>query len=671
MSPDYISQVNTIVAGTINPHASFEGSYDDTSGYQLVRLWVSAPGALQVYIHYADDNAGLNEIEEVFSVYPNHASSLTSLIKKRYSYTSVYNGTPDISVNNFKVITKYVSRLAHPVISYMSDDVVANVTVALDDITLNSIIDHSGQSILVYGATERDALRDHRVILTDDNGCVRVTGAPLDGSICPVTVGGILPNGNVAALSLDSCGAIVTRSLHANTDTVTVCGAVLALDRVGNPVSFLTDAGGVNIRPLNSTFDVVATVPYGGTPTQVYGPTVAGQPVTGNLLPVLVGGIDNNNKLQCFPLDSQHRLLTNVSGSVQLVDQNGRGVNLVNTDGDLAVRQLTFLDEITVLGSAPVGEIPTDNPLIIAGLDADGRVQSVVLNDNGAITIATQPTSALLMGALGAGGTTQALQVATDGLLQVTVSGASFATVRGPDTVGATATGAPVQVSGRDGTGKVRALAIDDNGNLKVTPSVTQMTIQGTQAAGVANTVAPIIIGGVDDGGLSRCIKTDTTGVTYVRAPTNTSFMIEGTQLDGASSSACPIVIGGVDGTGHLRGLQTDSLGRLQTVVYATGATNTTGLNCDGTSVSISNSAVTVTAVHLCNSGPTLAFVHLTDGVKDINLPVLPSSSDHIQLTAVLFQSLQVSCTNKLDRVETSTVTNQTELVYCTIVMTG
>ena len=189
----YSSTSNTVVGYTMD--TSFSGTYDDTSGYTVVRLWCTTPANNNLTLFFADTSATLDTDAEteVYPIYRNHASAITSLVKKRYAKVSLtatdLNSPPQERVT---LRTKFASRTPHPFLSYMTDDITANVTVALDELTVNQSIDHSFSNILIYGSSGigSDSLY-HRPIHTDDNGNSVIVGEDFGTGRAPILIGGV------------------------------------------------------------------------------------------------------------------------------------------------------------------------------------------------------------------------------------------------------------------------------------------------------------------------------------------------------------------------------------------------------------------------------------------------------------------------------------------------
>jgi hypothetical protein len=225
---DYSSAVNSFVNVTLN--ASLTGAYDDTSGNVLVRVWVNTPGNCNLVINYADSNTGTDAVSESYAVYGNHVSSINSLIKKRWAMVTLLNVTPTVPQPNVLVRTKFAARAVHPYLNYSTDDITANVSIALEDFTINSSIDHSGASILNYGRTDPvdgTAISErlaHRAIRTDNCGNLTIVGATGNdasvtlSTIRPVIMGGYsLTDGKIKSISVDQSGYL---NMTPNTDSV-------------------------------------------------------------------------------------------------------------------------------------------------------------------------------------------------------------------------------------------------------------------------------------------------------------------------------------------------------------------------------------------------------------------------------------------------------------------
>jgi hypothetical protein len=133
----YNSTVNTYFGNqTISPSANFTGVYDSTAGFTTTKIVCSSaqPGILK--LNYADTSAGGGLLEELYAIYANHPSALTSLIKKAYVQVVLENPDVDTSMTSVNLKTKFAERTPHPYLSYITDDVTANVTVDITDLTI-------------------------------------------------------------------------------------------------------------------------------------------------------------------------------------------------------------------------------------------------------------------------------------------------------------------------------------------------------------------------------------------------------------------------------------------------------------------------------------------------------------------------------------------------------
>ena len=239
----YTSTANSY-QGSLLGDASFHGSYEDASGYDVIRFWVSSPnGAITLRADYADSAAGASVVNEYYSIFAGHASSIHSMKKKRWAKTVLIN-QESTEVLAIKGTTKFAQRIAHPVLTYSTDDITANVTMVLDDLVTQPNIDHSTHSIKLYGGITTTSVDNDRSILTDNCGRVLTT---VSGAIMALKTDG------TAVTMVTSDGKLDTRPLSINTDSMTVSGVFVAAD------------GSLNIRALNVATDTVTAAMYIGS----------------------------------------------------------------------------------------------------------------------------------------------------------------------------------------------------------------------------------------------------------------------------------------------------------------------------------------------------------------------------------------------------------------------
>lgn len=236
----YNSIVNTYFGdNTISPSSSFTGSYDSTTGYTTTKIVCSAAQAGLLKLNYADTSAGANNIEEIYAIYANHPSALTSLIKKPYAKVVLENPSTDTSMTSVNLKTKFSERTPHPYLSYITDDVTANVTVDISDLTFvstsvtrietsvhsgnlasgasSSVCDVSGYRTSVLSYEDTAATSSDSLVLygTNDNG----TNQYYIGDILPIYNATALRRYAVVNLDLTPFAGLLISNKSASTIT--------------------------------------------------------------------------------------------------------------------------------------------------------------------------------------------------------------------------------------------------------------------------------------------------------------------------------------------------------------------------------------------------------------------------------------------------------------------
>ena len=591
------SDVNTFTPTVLLADSSISGIYADTSGYELVRIWATSPvGALRIYLNFADDTSGGNAITELFTVFAANAASLHSFVKKRYARTVVVNGEVNTPLTGVKVITKYAHRPAHPSITYMSDEITANVTVALEDINVNSEIDNSNQSILMYGSTIPKSTNVNRALRTDQAGCLLIAGPTpygsaidFDNGTAPILMGAA-ENGLTSVLTTDN-----------NRLLVTISGAIQGLSNTGNGVSFVNDDGTVNNRPLTAS-DVVTVV---NTSFVALGPYTVGAAIPNAPRPVVVGGSDylgSTAFTRMLKVDTQGSVYANISGGITALRPDGTSGPFVNVDGTVNVRPLTNSDTITVfnnsmvaIGPALVGAaIPNSlRPVLIGGSDYTGtpniRLQKIDANGNAGVALSS-------------------------GVLALRGDGQSVPFVNSDSTV------------------NIRALTANTD---TVTISTTAQCVDGA----AVSTKVPLLLAG-SKAGNSRIVQIDTND--------KLSTSTVGTTAAGSTSveTVRPLVVGGLDSGARVQNVNIDSTGALKvSSSERVGGVTSFQLVCDTTPVAVVEAPGKLVMINLCNPSTNLLFVKFgNDTTQLIRLPIRPGTTENIVLPApVAFGSLVVT----------------------------
>jgi hypothetical protein len=201
---------------TLAASASVCGPYVDTSVNTAVRIWANADQAMNIYIIYADTSSGDSSLSELYHVYKSHTTAINSTVKKAFSKTLVTNPSSSITVPNVSVKTKHSTRDPHPVLTYMTDDIVAQANFNLDEFDIS--FDHSTSSLQIYGLDVTDSYT-HRALVSDALGHLLIGGSVsanmlVDNDeislINPLVIGGEAQDGAVATIATDLSGRLTT-----------------------------------------------------------------------------------------------------------------------------------------------------------------------------------------------------------------------------------------------------------------------------------------------------------------------------------------------------------------------------------------------------------------------------------------------------------------------------
>jgi len=287
----YDSLVNTYYGDmTIDPNTSFTGVYDDASGYTVVKVWCSASQGANLIIHQADSTDGTGDTPELYAIYEHHASAITSLVKKRYVMTQLINYDTVNPLTEVNLKTKFAQRQPHPYLSYMSDDITANVVVSIDDVRFSTVIDHSTNNILVYGSHTEITDGNHHAIRTDNKGSVTVVGKEQAGTeitgINPILIGGYdSDTALLTCISTDAVGyinsnvnnTVDTRALLYTTDSITVSGNNIGIRALDSGTDSITVS-----QSTNSNLKCCSTMQIGGVNLEY------GQSTMSSSIPVVI-----------------------------------------------------------------------------------------------------------------------------------------------------------------------------------------------------------------------------------------------------------------------------------------------------------------------------------------------------------------------------------------------
>jgi hypothetical protein len=179
----FIDTSNTFNEQSLAGAATLSGSFVDTSVYTAIRLWPYATGPLNVKIIYSDNSSGSGTlITETYPVYTKHATAINSTIKKQYAKTVVVNTGSEV-ITKARVRTTHTIRDPNPVLTYMTDDIVANLNINLEDMTdiswSNLQFDYYNTGMGMYGTsvTASAATSNLKPIMTDDSGHVLIGSA--------------------------------------------------------------------------------------------------------------------------------------------------------------------------------------------------------------------------------------------------------------------------------------------------------------------------------------------------------------------------------------------------------------------------------------------------------------------------------------------------------------
>lgn len=275
---------------TLAASASISGPYVDTSVNTAVRIWANADEAMNIYIIYADNSAGDNSLSELYHVYKSHTTAINSTVKKDFASTQVTNPSSTASVPNVNVKTKHTTRDPHPVLTYMTDDIVAQANFNLDEFDIS--FDFSTSSIKVYGTATDGSVHPIR---TDPGGYLDIRGSVsanilVDNDeitlINPLIIGGEGQDGAATTIATDLSGRLNTvlfvgdtSASSANpvytTSTATLNQGGAALSATNGIYANMMVQNGV----IKSTNPVPSEIYHGGSVVS-----------TSNQFPVTIGG---------------------------------------------------------------------------------------------------------------------------------------------------------------------------------------------------------------------------------------------------------------------------------------------------------------------------------------------------------------------------------------------
>ena len=256
----------------------WEGAYDDTSGYQVVKVWTTVPAECSLMIYYSTTNNPVDDLDpEVYTVISNNAYAINSQVKLRYAKIAIVNNT-NATLENVVVRTKFVTQVSHPFLTHITDNISSNISLDLENTVITQDIQHTNSNIQIYGtSTDANLTADHRAIRTDNSGCLQVTGSVANGvsrNVNPVIVGGRDENGVIRTLRTSATGVTQVVPTAKVGDFVEDNEPLFPIGGVDDGGAFTvlrTDAGGrpeVNICTIdgvvgnNTGFETV-TLPVG------------------------------------------------------------------------------------------------------------------------------------------------------------------------------------------------------------------------------------------------------------------------------------------------------------------------------------------------------------------------------------------------------------------------
>lgn len=397
-------------------------------------------------------------------------------------------------------------------------------------------------------------------------GTFTVGGTAADGAAAsgnPVQVGGVDGAGNAQRLLTDTTGA-----LQADIESIAAGN-----NNIGDVDVATIAAGDNNIGNVD-----VVTGPTGATAFQVQGTVADGGVAAQN--PIQIGGKDGAGNIQTVLTDTTGAVQTDIE-SIAAGDNNIGNVDLASA---------------IPAGTNYIGKVrPTDGTNDMTTLhDTDSGAGAQY-------TVGVSLRKAASGGSVEAGTTADPLRVDPTGTTTQPVSGTVTANagtgnfnVVGPGADGAVASGNPVRIGGKDGSGNTQDILTDTGGavqaDIESGPTGTSaLQFQGTQASGSALVGNPVVVAG-SAGANAIVLKTDSGGAVQVDVESGTvtanagtgTFTVGGTAADGVTATGNPVQMGGVDGSGNAQAVKTDTTGSIQ-VDIESGPTSGGALQMQGT----------------------------------------------------------------------------------------
>ena len=272
-----------------------------------------------------------------------------------------------------------------------------------------------------------------------------------------------------------------------------------------------------------------------------------------------------------------------------ITDVEAKNVQVDGTEQGLVTRPI-------ISGANPDGYAPTVNPLLVAGTDPSGNVQTLsvgtdgYLNVNATVTVSSDddaatpggpaPSKVAYVGGKDPAGNIEPLATTVDGYLKVTIVSDTADTDAGVP--GSATPSNASYVAGKDPSGNLKPLELTADGYLKVilepVGAAVDVNVTNTVNVDLANVsavdgstapVKTVQVGGKDGAGNIQTLSTTTDGYLNVNLITSTD---DDAGTPGSAAPSKASYVAGRDSSGNLKPLELTTDGYLKvTVVSDTG----------------------------------------------------------------------------------------------------